>query len=91
MTCGFVAQSRASHKSQVEMCKSEAMTDDEQRATVLPAKSGSDVMFCLQSYQGLRIDRSLVHLSYPQDKIYTQVIYRCALAQVRGVYKVMYY
>ena len=30
------------------------------RATsVLPAKSDSDVMFCLQSYQGLRIDRSL--------------------------------
>ena len=28
--------------------------------TVLPAKSDSDVMFCLQSYQGLRIDRSLV-------------------------------
>ena len=30
-------------------------------STVLPAKSGSDVMFCLQSYQGLRIDRSLVY------------------------------
>ena len=30
-------------------------------ATVLPAKSESDVMFCLQSYQGLRIDRSLVY------------------------------
>ena len=27
--------------------------------TVLPAKSDSDVMFCLQSNQGLRIDRSL--------------------------------
>ena len=27
--------------------------------TVLPAKSDSDVMFCLPSYQGLRIDRSL--------------------------------
>ena len=26
---------------------------------VLPAKSDSDIMFCLQSYQGLRIDRSL--------------------------------
>ena len=25
--------------------------------TVLPAKSDSDVMFCLQIYQGLRIDR----------------------------------
>ena len=30
-------------------------------STVLPAKSDSDVMFCLQSYQGLRIDRSLVY------------------------------
>ena len=30
------------------------------RATVLPAKSDSDDMFCLQSFQGLRIDRSLV-------------------------------
>ena len=28
---------------------------------VLPAKSDSDVMFCLQSHQGLRIDRSLVY------------------------------
>ena len=30
-------------------------------ATVPPAKSDSDVMFCLQYYQGLRIDRSLVY------------------------------
>ena len=44
--------------------------------TVLPAKSDSDVLFCLQSYQGLRIDISLVYESYPQDWIYTQVIYR---------------
>ena len=29
--------------------------------TVLPAKSDSDVMFCLQSYQRLRIDRSHVY------------------------------
>ena len=28
--------------------------------TVLPAKSASDFMFCLQSYQGLIIDISLV-------------------------------
>ena len=34
----------------------------EQRGlTVLPAKTDSDVMFCLQSYQGLKIDRSLVN------------------------------
>ena len=29
--------------------------------TVLPAKNDGDVMFCLQSYQGLRIDRSPVY------------------------------
>ena len=29
--------------------------------TVLPAKSDSDVMFCLQSYQGRIIDTSLVY------------------------------
>ena len=29
--------------------------------TVLPAKSDSDFMFCLQSYQGLIIDTSLVY------------------------------
>ena len=29
--------------------------------TVLPVKSDSDVMFCLQSFQGLRIDRSIVY------------------------------
>ena len=50
---------------------------------MLPAKSDSDFMFCLQSYQGLLIDRSLVFLSYPQDRINTQVIYRFALAQVK--------
>ena len=38
--------------------------------TVLPDKSDSDVVFCLQSYQG------------PQDRINTQVIYPFALAQV---------
>ena len=29
--------------------------------TVLPAKSDSYVMFCLQRYQGLIIDRSIVY------------------------------
>ena len=48
--------------------------------TVLPAKSDSDVMFCLQSYQGLIINRSLVYLSYPKGRINTQVIYLFALA-----------
>ena len=39
-------------------------------------------MFCLQSYQGPIIDRSLVYLSYSQDMINKQVIYRFALDQV---------
>ena len=43
---------------------------------VLPAKSDTDVMFCLQSYEGLIIDRSLVY--YMQSEINTQVIYRIA-------------
>ena len=30
-------------------------------STVVPTKSDSETMFCLQSYQGLRIDRSLVY------------------------------
>ena len=30
-------------------------------STVLPANSDSDVKFCLLSYQGLIIDRSLVY------------------------------
>ena len=29
--------------------------------TILPAKSDSDDVFCLQKYQGLMIDRSLVY------------------------------
>ena len=29
--------------------------------TILPAKSDSDIMFCLQSYHGLIIDRPLVY------------------------------
>ena len=36
---------------------------------VLPAKSDSDVKFCLQSYQGLIIDRSLV-----EDRINTRYL-----------------
>ena len=31
------------------------------QTTVLPAKSDSDALLCLQSYQGLKIDRSLVY------------------------------
>ena len=50
--------------------------------TVLPAKSDSDVILCLHSYQGLRIDRSLLYQSYPADRINTQVFYRFALAKI---------
>ena len=39
-------------------------------------------MLCLQSYQELRINRSLVY--YPQDRIDTQVIYQFALALVES-------
>ena len=56
----------------------------EESVTVLPAKSDSDVVFCLQSYQGLMIDKARVYSSYPQDTIsHIQVIYRFALAQVK--------
>ena len=44
--------------------------------TVVQAKSDSDVMLCLQSYQGLQIDRSLG--INPICRINTQVIYRFA-------------
>ena len=50
---------------------------------ILPAKSDSDVMFCLQIDQGLIIDRSLVYHSYPQDRINTQVNNRFTLDQVQ--------
>ena len=48
---------------------------------VLPARSDSGVMFCLQSYQDLE---SIDHLYInPQDRMYTQVTYLFALAQVK--------
>ena len=50
-------------------------------STVLPSKSDSDFLFYFQSYQGLRIDRSLVYKSYPRDRINTQVIHRFAFAE----------
>ena len=52
--------------------------------TVLPANSDSDIMFSLQVNQGLKIDRSLVYESYPQDRINTQLIYRFVLAQMES-------
>ena len=50
------------HPRQVSNCLSTIFT-------VLPAKSDSYVMVCLHSYQGLRIDRSLMY------SINAQVIY----------------
>ena len=58
------------------------MQNDYRETTFLQGKSDSDVMFCLQSYQGLIIDRSLVYSSNPMDRINSQVIYRFALDQV---------
>ena len=51
--------------------------------TVLPAKSDGDVMFCLHSYLGLIINRSLVCESYLQERINTKMINRFTLAQVK--------
>ena len=48
----------------------------------LSAKSNSDVMVCLLSYKELINDISHVYLSYPLDRINTQVVYRFALAQL---------
>ena len=59
---------RIANREDPDQTASEKQPDLEQRClsrhfcratSVLPAKSDSDVMFCLQSYQGLRIDRSL--------------------------------
>ena len=42
-------------------CVDLANTYSNNRSTVVPTKSDSNVMFCLQRYRGLRIDRSLVY------------------------------
>ena len=49
--------------------------------TVVPTKSDSDTILCFQLLSKtltctLRIDRLLVYVSYPQDRIITQVIFR---------------
>ena len=62
--------------------KEETKQSQGPNSTAMPAKSNIDAMFCLQSYQGLIIDRSLVYKSYPQDRTNSQVIYRFTLAQV---------
>ena len=41
--------------------KGRSVADSDAVSTVVPAKRDSDVMFWLLSYQGLRIDRSLVY------------------------------
>ena len=48
------------HSILLEFCKGGA-EENYSQPTVLPAKSDSDVMFCLHSYQGLIIDISLVY------------------------------
>ena len=72
------------------MCKSLRL---KQYSTVLSAKSDSELMFCLESNQGLKIDISLVYLSYPQDRSNTQVIYRFAFQKCSSSeeYKLMFY
>ena len=55
------------------------------RVTILPSKSDSAIMFCLQSFKGLIFDRSLMYVSYPQDRINTQMIYRFVLAKVECI------
>ena len=54
--------------------------------TVVPSKSESDDMFCLQSYHRLVIHKSLV---YKQDRINTQVNLSIR-ASSSGVYKLMF-
>ena len=49
--------------------------------TVLPTKSDSGVMFCSKSHQEVIIDRSIMYLSYPLDRITTQVISRFEFGQ----------
>ena len=51
-------------QNEVMMMKVEIRSGDHlfiSTATVLPAKSDSGIMFCLLSYQGCIIDRSLVY------------------------------
>ena len=51
---------RLAAKEQIKMLETEE-AELLSGGTVLLAKSYSDVMFCLQSYQGLMIDRSIVY------------------------------
>ena len=60
------------------MIKSKLIVLMNKYVTVLSVKSVSDVMFYVQSYEGLIIDRSRMY----NPRINTQVIYRFVLAQV---------
>ena len=48
-------------RSQAKETVVQLLRHKQSNCTVLPAKSDSHVMFCLHSYQGLTIDRSLVY------------------------------
>ena len=54
------ADQTAQTKEQLTKCVSD-MKRINWNITVLPAKGDSDIMFCLQSYHRLRIDRSRVY------------------------------
>ena len=49
------------HLHSVRRVSRECTVQEKVYTTVLPAKSDSDFTFCLQSYQGLVIDRLLVY------------------------------
>ena len=59
----LISNSPGVHAGQCICCLHKSQSDFPNKAiwygTVLPVKSDIDVMFCLQSYQGLRINRSL--------------------------------
>ena len=51
--------------------------------TVLPAKSDSKVMFCLQNYQGLIIYRSTdLSIRVSSGEVYTLVFYLAIVSKV---------
>ena len=56
-------ESLVARKSVIEVCNQVRLKPNclATAITVLPAKSDSDIIFCLQWYQGLIIDRSFVY------------------------------
>ena len=57
----YLVQAKIENKSITIEKKRHQSKLNKSTCTVLPAKSDSEVMFCLQSYQGFRIGRSLVY------------------------------